>query len=143
MDCPDCDSNLHKDSTATISCISCGFRLEPKPTYSNKGLLQGEMPVIGARKDDQGKLRYSLVPPVAIKALAQVLTFGAEKYAPNGWMNVPNAKERYLDALLRHIEAHRSGELLDEESNLSHLSHAITNLAFLLHFEDRRNSVSV
>ena len=124
--------------------------------YSNKGLLQGEMPVIDAtkqpityglpsasshgasisgRKDDQGKLRYSLVPPVAIKALAQVLTFGAEKYAPNGWVDVPNAEERYLDALLRHIEAHRSGELLDEESKLSHLSHAITNLAFLLYFD--------
>lgn len=86
-------------------------------------------------KYDKGKLRYALIPPVATKAMAEVLTFGAEKYAPNSWQNVPNASERYLDALLRHIEAYRDGEHLDQESNLHHLKHAITNIAFLLHFE--------
>lgn len=86
-------------------------------------------------KFDAGKLRYSLIPPVATKALAEVLTFGAEKYAPNSWQTVPNGRERYLDALLRHVEAYRSGELNDPESNLPHLSHAMCNCAFLLHFD--------
>ncbi len=93
-------------------------------------------------KFDQGKLRYGLVPPIATKALAEVLTFGATKYAPNSWQNVKNGEERYLDALYRHLEAYRAGEATDSDSGLSHLSHAITNLAFLLHFEEERNGAS-
>lgn len=86
-------------------------------------------------KYDKGKLRYSLVPPSAVKAIAQVLTFGAEKYAPNSWQLVDRAPERYLDALMRHLEAYRDGELLDPESGLPHLSHVLCNTAFLLHFQ--------
>ena len=90
-------------------------------------------------KFDSGKLRYSLIPPAALAALAKVLTFGAEKYAPNSWQTVENGEERYLDALMRHIEAYRSGESIDPESGLSHLAHAACNVAFLLHFETERN----
>lgn len=90
-------------------------------------------------KFDSGKLRYSLIPPAALAALAKVLTFGAEKYAPNSWQTVENGEERYLDALFRHIEAYRSGESIDPESGLSHLAHAACNVAFLLHFETERN----
>lgn len=90
-------------------------------------------------KYDAGKLRYSLIPPVALAAIAKVLTFGAEKYAPNSWQTVENAEERYLDALMRHIEAYRDGVHLDSESGISHLSHAACNIAFLLHFEKQRN----
>lgn len=82
-------------------------------------------------KHDDGKLRYDLVPPSSTKALAEVLTFGAKKYAPNNWRN---NKElwRYEAALLRHIEAYRSGEDLDPETGFSHLAHAMTNIAFLI-----------
>lgn len=82
-------------------------------------------------KYDTGKLRFSLIPPETTRALAQVLTFGAEKYAPNNWQLVENGQERYLDALYRHLEAHRLGEYLDPESGLPHLSHVLTNAAFL------------
>jgi hypothetical protein len=36
-------------------------------------------------KNDNDKLRYDLIPPQALKALAEVLTFGANKYADNNW----------------------------------------------------------
>lgn len=94
-------------------------------------------------KFDTGKLRYSLVPHIAFKGLAEVLTFGADQYAPNSWQTVPNGKERYLDALYRHIEAYRNGEILDSESGLSHLSHAMTNCAFLLHFQSEELNAKV
>ncbi len=87
-------------------------------------------------KFDNGKLRYGLIPPVLLKEVAKVLTFGAKKYEANGWKDIENGDERYLDALYRHLEAYRSGEKFDDESGLSHLSHASTNLAFLLHFEE-------
>ena len=90
-------------------------------------------------KADAGKLRYSLIPPAATKAMAKILTFGAIKYEKDGWKTVPNAEERYMDALYRHLEAYRSGELIDAESGESHLSHAICNIAFLIHFEGEHN----
>ena len=88
-------------------------------------------------KFDTGKLRYSLVPPEAMKALAEVLTYGAKKYKPNNWKQVDDTS-RYVDALYRHLEAWRSGEDVDAESGLSHLAHALTNVAFLIYFETTR-----
>lgn len=110
-----------------------------KPTETC-AICKDEKLILGvAPKYDTGKLRYSLVPPIAIKAIAEVLTFGAKKYAPNSWQNVENGEVRYLDALMRHLEAYRSGESIDPDSGLSHLAHAIANMAFLCHFEKERN----
>ena len=82
------------------------------------------------RKDDQGKLRYDLVPWRALRALAAVLTHGAAKYGEQTW-NIPDPKGRYHAALMRHIEAWRSGEDIDPDSGLPHLAHAIANVVFL------------
>ena len=87
-------------------------------------------------KYDTGKLRYDLIPPQATKALAEVLTFGAEKYEANSWQLLEDAESRYMDALLRHIEAHRLGEHRDKESGLTHLAHALTNLNFLIYLNE-------
>lgn len=87
-------------------------------------------------KHDEGKLQYHLIPPKAMKELAKVLTYGANKYEANNWQKVDDPT-RYVDALYRHLEAWRAGERVDPESGLSHLSHAITNIAFLIHFEER------
>ena len=92
----------------------------------------------GGPKFDGGKLLYSLIPPVATHALAEVLTFGANKYAPDSWQSVEDGERRYTDALMRHLESYRSGEAIDPDSGLSHLKHLICNAAFLLHFEEER-----
>jgi len=84
-------------------------------------------------KEDEGKLRYTLIPPSSLKEIARVLEFGAKKYAPNSWATVPNALERYTDAIYRHLEAWRSGETHDPESGLHHLSHAACNAVFITH----------
>ncbi len=89
-------------------------------------------------KYDKDKLRYSLIPPIALGALASVLTYGAKKYASNNWKYIPNAKERYTDALYRHLEAYRSGKKIDGESGKPHLHHAFTNLMFLIWFEENK-----
>ena len=106
-----------------MHCL-CSFKQQPNPDIGPKY--------------DEGKLQYSLIPPIATKALAEVLTFGAKKYQPNSWQKVPDAERRYLDALMRHLESYRSGEELDSESNLSHLSHLLCNASFLLHFQHER-----
>ena len=89
-----------------------------------------------AQKHDDGKLRYDLVPPSAEEALARVLTFGAQKYEDNSWQKLEDGEGRYYSALRRHLTAWRRGEKLDVESGMSHLAHALCNVAFLLHFEE-------
>lgn len=87
-------------------------------------------------KYDEDKPRFSLVPSASLRAIAQVLTYGARKYpSADNWKRVDNARERYTDALLRHVYAWMDGEVLDPESGLHHLAHAGCCVLFLLHFE--------
>lgn len=90
---------------------------------------------MSGQKHDQGKLPIGLVDPQFIKDVAEVLQFGAKKYAPNNWKEVPDAKERYYDALQRHLLDYRLGEAKDPESGLEHLKHAACDIMFLLFFE--------
>lgn len=87
------------------------------------------------RKADSDKPRMDLIPPKAEKLLAEVLSYGAQKYAPNNWKHVPDAHDRYIAAAMRHINSHRSGEEIDPESGLPHLAHAMCSLAFILELE--------
>jgi len=87
------------------------------------------------RKDDAGKLRYSLIPARALEAVAAVLTYGAERYGAWNWTRVENAHERYQDAAFRHQEARRKGEMHDPESGLPHLAHAVACLLFRLELD--------
>ena len=84
-------------------------------------------------KFDSAKPRYDLLPFDALDGVAQVLTFGAAKYAPNSWQKVENGRERYLAALLRHVSALAQGHLVDEESGLPVVDHIATNALFLGH----------
>ena len=88
------------------------------------------------KKFDLGKLQYGLVPPEMFEELAKVLTYGANKYGKNNWKNSTDEDiDRYTDALFRHIEAWRKGEVNDQESGLPHLSHAMTNLGIIMYIE--------
>jgi hypothetical protein len=85
----------------------------------------------GGRKFDGGKLQYGLLPPLALKATVEILTFGAEKYEPDNWKHVPDSKRRYFDAMQRHLWAWKEGEQNDSESGKNHLAHALCCLMFL------------
>lgn len=83
-------------------------------------------------KDD--KLRWDLLPLDLIEEVVKVYHFGAKKYAPNRWKNLPDAENRYYSALMRHLSAYRKGETKDEESGLHPLAHVIWNGLALLYF---------
>lgn len=85
-------------------------------------------------KFDGSKVRYDLVPPSAILAIAEVLTYGARKYKPGNWRKTDDPS-RYVAAAMRHFERYRQGEEFDEESGLHHLAHCMTNLAFLIELD--------
>lgn len=83
-------------------------------------------------KADAGKLQLTLVPKQIIYEIAKIRRYGCEKYKdPDNWKRVE--PQRYWDACVRHIIAALDDyKKTDDESGLLHLSHAATNLAFLL-----------
>lgn len=104
--------------------------------YQNSfGRIEG-VDVEPARKDDEGKPRWSLLPWRALAKVVEVLEYGAGKYRAHAWVEVESAEDRYKEALLRHVAAFASGELIDPESGKSHLAHVACNALFLLHFSE-------
>jgi len=92
----------------------------------------------GFLKDDQDKLRMSLVQPEFIEGIAEVLTEGAKVYGANNWKTLPpKDKYRYKDALLRHVSEYMKGNILDSSSHKSHLLHAACNLMFLYYMDQK------
>ena len=98
------------------------------------------IPVAGT-KLDSGKRRWDLMPPNVVGAVVDVLTKGAEKYSPNNWQKVPNARERYYSAMMRHIDAWWGGEQTDSETGLHHLAHVACNAFFLMWFDGQDEEV--
>lgn len=85
-------------------------------------------------KYDEDKPRLDLVPPDAIIAIGEIMTYGLNKYCEGGWKKVE--AYRYRAALMRHIvEYLRDPMSVDSESGYLHLHHAICNLAFLCELE--------
>lgn len=85
-------------------------------------------------KFDTEKCRYDLLPMYAIEALGDVLTYGAGKYGVRNWEK-GILYGRLFAATLRHLFAWWRREEYDAESGLSHLAHALTNIAFLIELE--------
>ena len=61
------------------------------------------------RKYDGGKLRYDLVPTLALEEVVKVITKGAEKYDDDNWKNVPEGRRRYYAASMRHTQEWKKG----------------------------------
>jgi hypothetical protein len=87
-------------------------------------------------KYDTLKTRWDLLPLPMIKQIVDVLTFGSRKYSDNNWKMIPDAKTRYLAAMMRHVEQWQSGERHDQESGYHHLAHAGCCLLFILWFDE-------
>lgn len=133
VNCTDTDSYFVPASTVDLRSDTQQMQ-DWKPTGSNPSV---ETQPIGT-KYDQDKLQYSLIPPYALEQIAKNLTVGLKKYKErNNWKKVEGAEQRYLDALYRHLEAHRRGEVHDPDSSvpdMPHLAAVAVNAMFLLEF---------
>lgn len=99
-------------------------RATPDPVYEGKKELE-------PLKYDQGKPPVALVAPEYILGTAEVLGFGANKYAAGNWACGSFEASRLVSAMQRHVMAYMSGEDKDPESGLHHLYHASCCLMFL------------
>ena len=107
------------------------FTIKPLTIEDIERINISKVDTTKGRKFDSDKLEYGLIPPLALKALVEVLTFGAQKYERGNWVHVTDDKRRYFDALQRHVWAWKEGEQIDPESGKHHLAHAMCCIAFL------------
>lgn len=95
------------------------------------------MEELEGKKNDflDDKLRWDLLPMKEIEDIVRVYHFGAKKYAPNSWQNLPDGFNRYRAAMMRHLMAYMNGERFDKESGLHHLSQMIWNGIAMLWYD--------
>jgi len=116
---------------------------EADPAYIAKELLdrppayrpQPDLSV--AVKADADKVRTDLLPVGPMLAIAEVLTFGAQKYADHNWRK-GFKWSRLLGAAMRHLFSFLRGEDKDPETGLSHLAHLGCCVMFLLEHEQNK-----
>lgn len=87
----------------------------------------------GGTKFDAEKPDLSLLPYEALEEISKALMFGAKRYGRNNWKKKIEYT-RLISAAMRHIGKFNSGQDLDDESNLNHLSHACCNLIFIISY---------
>ena len=126
------NNNTYDEDTSSLSGTATEFKFRKNPVDEDKSADLSKN--IQCAKADKGKLPISLVPMTIIKDIAAIRKYGEEKYhAPNNWVLVD--KQRYVDAMWRHLIAYQEGEEYDKESGLPHLWHAACNMAFILEME--------
>lgn len=98
---------------------------------------RGQQKAEPAWKQDGGKPRMDLIAPEMLVGTANVLAYGAAKYAERNWEK-GMSWGRVFGALMRHMWAWWGGEKTDAETGYSHLWHASACLMFLVAYEERK-----
>lgn len=109
---------------------------QPRKTNGNGADNKLETPTKGFTKFDKGKPKVSLVDPLYLLGVAEVMTQGASVYGEDNW-KLCEEPTRYLDALLRHTIKYWSGEKIDRDSGKSHLYHIGFNAMALDYFDSK------
>jgi hypothetical protein len=104
----------------------------PIPTYRPD---MEETPAGGLRFDT-GKNRLDLIPPEWEWALGQVMTKGAEKYAPRNWEKGMDWS-KVVGPMRRHIVKFLAGERYDAEIGCHHLAMVAWNALALMSYDIR------
>ena len=129
---------------APPAVLTCTATQSPRTGCAGDVLLSPlVLPVAAGVKYDGDKLRYDLIPALALAEVVKVLTHGAKKYGDENWRNVPDSKKRYFAATQRHQWQWKQGIIQDDApdvkgspgSHCSHIACAIASLMFLLEKE--------
>lgn len=90
-------------------------------------------------KLDSGKIEAGLLEQFSLSllAVAEVLTYGKNKYSEGGWQYVEDGEKRYKNAGWRH-RLEGFSEERDRESGLLHKAHEAWNVLAELEFKLRK-----
>lgn len=131
-----CDNCGGADGAHALWC-SKNAKAGPYMDQLARDNADGRQVAGGGIKFDNGKPPMSLLDRHAMEEIANVLAFGAQKYAAHNWRK-GIAYSRLLDAAMRHLFAFADGEDNDPESGLSHVAHAGCCIVFLLGMTNAR-----
>ncbi len=112
-------------------------------------LPEGFAPDDGVKKFDGGKapIMQGCIGrfPLAIEQIARVSEYGQRKYGTyDGWEKLPDAANRYSDAMGRHIVLRRSeGEYDEKDSGLPHLAQVAWNVLATLELALREGVIQM
>lgn len=141
--CNACAENARKLSasvTETGQLIKATEKVELSDEYKHNHLQEAMEYALKEKdfvKNDSGKLQWSLLPFKELEDVVRVLMIGAKKYTPDNWKKCDDVT-RYKDALMRHVISYVSGDTTDDESQISHLAHAVCNCLFLMYFDNTK-----
>ena len=85
---------------------------------------------------DEGKCPVELVAPSLVRAVGDILAYGATKYDKDNWRKGMKWRRLY-GSIQRHLMAWLDKEDNDPESGLKHLAHAACDIAFLIEYEQK------
>lgn len=109
---------------------------ESDPVHGNNLKIAGTKADNGKAPVMQGVMRYF---PRAQEAVAFVSLDGANKYTWNGWETVPDAINRYDNALGRHILKESYEGMYDMDTGALHAAHVAWNAMARLELMLREN----
>lgn len=89
-----------------------------------------------ARRDNQGKVDYSLLPIDSLEEETKVWMAGEKKYGRDNWSKLWGDKtvDVVCASALRHLFAIMEGEDIDPETGLLHAAHVRCNMAMLIRY---------
>lgn len=116
---------------------------KPMPLLVDPGFLSSLVEQLSYDAKNEGETHIKAASGVQylsadfITEMARVLAFGAEKYGANNWKQAPMAEARdiYLNALLRHALAYAKGNQHCVKDGQYHLAQIAVNAMFLFYFD--------
>lgn len=85
----------------------------------------------GTRDSREGKGRFDLISPIALKRLAQVYERGGKNHGDRNWEKGISLS-RCFDSALRHLN-----QALNGETDEDHLSQAVFNIFAIIHIQEK------
>ena len=86
-----------------------------------------------AVRSTKQKLRFELMPVLALTEVARVFTFGSYEYGDRNW-EAGFSWSRCVGSIWRHFLKWCAGEDLDDDSNCHHLAHVVANCLFIIEY---------
>lgn len=135
------DGNNYDDDTGFLRIVHAIYELEKvylidlnkgDKIYNYKNNNKTKLNNNLAIKYDNNKPDLTLISHEFYEGISKVREFGILKYNKNNWKK-GFLYRRSLSACLRHIYSYSSGQSFDDESNLSHILHAICCLEHALY----------
>lgn len=113
--------------------------METQDNQQLRKTMNPTQPACIARKFDNQKNRWDLMPFRALDLVARIMTYGAQKYGDRNWESGLSEEfaTRQLAAAFRHLQSHMTGVKFDAESGLPHLAHAATDVLMALELYTR------